>query len=175
MKNILISIAASILIGGFASAQSDEDLATDIDGNLLSPATAMEGCLYQAEFGRGTQEGCIGIMYEYCPENAGSTVDMLGCIEPEIQFWDQKLNSVYGDLINVYEDQDSDFDEVRALAPRLRNVQLEWVEWRDAKCGFAYDQYRGGTIGRLTGANCQLEETAKRALEIQDLLAEARM
>lgn len=175
MRRILVSLAAAILIGGLASAQSDYDLATDSDGNPLSPETALEGCLYQAMLGRGTEEDCIGIMYEYCPENAGTTVEMLGCIEPEIQFWDQKLNSAYGDLINVYEEQDSDFEDVRALAPRLRNVQLQWIDWRDAKCGFAYDQYRGGTIGRLTNANCRLEETAKRALEIQDLLVEARM
>ena len=61
------------------------------------------------------------------------------------------------------------------MAARLRETQRGWIEWRDLKCRFAYDEFRGGTLGRITGADCIMNMTAERAFELEDLKDAAEM
>ena len=77
----------------------------------------------------------------------------------------------------VYIENDgNEVDSYVQLAPILKTTQLAWIEWRDAKCkGFETYRYRGGTLGRVTAADCLMTMTAERVFELEDLLAEARM
>lgn len=169
--NLVIAIG---LIGVLsAAAQSEPEPASD--PLTLGPESAMEACMHQASIGTKSEQACIGVMIDHCPENIGTTVDILGCIEPELRYWDARLNAVYDDLIAAYEAQDAFMDDDRPITGLMRTTQLHWISWRDAKCGFEYQKYRGGTMGRISGAYCQMEETARRVFELQDLLAEAAM
>lgn len=176
-----ILVSAVVLLTSCASVSAQESELADpaepvVEAPaVLNPEEVIEGCLYQAEMGTGSPAGCIGVMVDHCPENLGTTVDMLNCLSTEIDFWEQRLVARYKTLKTLYLEQDSDFDEIRALGPQLENVQAAWADWRDAKCGFAYSQYRGGSLGRIVGADCRLEETARRVIELEELIAEAQM
>lgn len=176
-----ILVSAVLLLTSCASMSAQEsEVADPVEPVaeapvVLSPEEAVEGCLYQAEIGTGSSASCIGVMVDHCPENLGTTVDMLNCLSLEIDFWEQRLAARYETLMALYGEQDSDYDAIRALAPQLKNLQAAWADWRDAKCGFAYSQYRGGSLGRIVGADCRLEETARRTLELEELIAEAGM
>ena len=134
-----------------------------------SSTTVLETCLAEAEAGDRDRQSCVGKMYDACPGNAGSTLEMVTCITDETAFWDARLNQVYRELMALYQQQDSEFGDDYNMAARLRETQRGWIEWRDLKCRFAYDEFRGGTLGRITGADCIMNMTAERAFELEDL------
>ncbi|MEM1086555.1 MAG: lysozyme inhibitor LprI family protein [Pseudomonadota bacterium] len=121
---------------------------------------------------------CRGIIYEACPENAGSTQEMVECSDAGYRFWDGQLNANYRALVAAYQQED-EFEEADSpykLVPLLRDAQRAWVAYRDANCkGFERNRFRGGTMGRLSAASCLSSMTADRAQELADLLAETRM
>lgn len=171
MHRFLSFLLGSTLLACSVIAQSEP--AADVADQVISPQSALQVCLLEAELGSGAEKECIGMIIDHCPDNSGTTADMLDCIASEMAFWDDRLNSVYGELIAAYEALDKDMDDGRTVAALIRSTQRQWMTWRDAKCGFEYEKYRGGTMGRLAGAFCQMEETANRTFELQDLLAEA--
>jgi uncharacterized protein YecT (DUF1311 family) len=135
----------------------------------------IENCLAEAEAGGRNREPCVGRMYDACPGNAGSTLEMVTCITNETAFWDARLNEVYRELIDIYRRQDSEFSDDYNMVARLRDTQRGWIEWRDLKCRFAYDEFRGGTMGRITGADCMMSMTAERVFELEDLKETSEM
>ena len=137
----------------------------------------MAGCLYQGDMLGHSRDGCVGLMAKPCLDDAVSTRDMINCVGVETEFWDTRLNETYKALRAVYIENDGyEPDSYVQLAPLLKTTQLAWIEWRDAKCkGFETYRYRGGTLGRVTAADCLMTMTAERVFELEDLLAEARM
>ena len=163
---------------GLASAGADEIPGTPSseDDVAASHLDLLETCLADVATSERTEESCIGVSVYACLDGAVSTADMLGCIGPELAYWDERLNQSYRALYSTYTEQDTaDGFSPILLAPTLREVQRVWITWRDAKCGLEHDKFRGGTMGRITGADCHLQETAERALELEDLLEEARL
>lgn len=135
-----------------------------------APEAIIDDCLGQPGVQR--EDACIGVVAGACLVDALTTVEMLACFVPELEVWESRMMVAYEQLRVVYAEQDVDEDPVRALAPRLESVQTQWSAWRDAKCGFEYDQYRGGSLGRITHADCRLTETAQRALDLEASLSE---
>ncbi|WP_018148986.1 lysozyme inhibitor LprI family protein [Henriciella marina] len=160
----LLAFAAS----GAASAQADNS--TPSAGGVQ-----MQQCLDQAGNISADRAACIGTIINACPGIEGSTSDMVECIDRELTFWDARLNGAYKDLRAVYAEQDQDEPDGMQLADDLRDTQRAWIAWRDAKCSFAYREFRGGTIGRITGADCMNSMTAARAMELEEHIANARM
>lgn len=156
---------------GPALAQSDDT--ADAPITTASPAALVEDCLSEADQGMRARDTCIGVSVIPCSTDALTTVDMLGCLAPEAEVWETRLQTALDALRAVYFEQDAYEDPVRALAPRLDAYQAQWIIWRDAKCEFEYDKFRGGSMGRITRADCRLDETARRTLELEDLIAEA--
>ena len=171
------SLLAAALGTALLTANADENAGGTASDDPAATANlnVLEDCLSDVNTGPVTADRCIGVSVAACLNDAISTADILGCIEPERAYWDDRLNASYRALYALYTQQDTEdgFSPVK-LAPRLRDVQRVWITWRDAKCGLAYDKYRGGSMGRITGADCLLQETAERALELEDLLEEAR-
>jgi uncharacterized protein YecT (DUF1311 family) len=164
-----------LLIAGLTTTLLTANADQEPENEMTSPhLEVLEVCLSDVGDTAATDQNCIGVSVYSCLEGAFTTVDMLSCIEPERAYWDDRLNRAYRSLYAVYTQQDTEdgFSPVK-LAPRLRDVQRVWITWRDAKCGLAYDKFRGGSMGRITGADCHLQETAERALELEDLLEEA--
>lgn len=133
----------------------------------------VETCLSDAQQSDRTREDCIGVSVAPCATDALTTVEMLSCLMPEIEVWESRLQTTLDALRDLYAEQDADDDPARALAPRLDAYQAQWRTWRDAKCGFEYDKFRGGSLGRITSADCRLDETARRVFELEDLIEDA--
>ena len=140
-----------------------------------TPEALVTKCLQQAAAGEVTQDNCIGTYTGACVSTAFTTADMVGCVSSEAEVWEARMSAAYEVLLDVYGEQDADEDKIWALAPRLETLQDQWADWRAAKCGFAYAKFRGGSMGRITGANCHLDETANRVFELEILLEEARL
>lgn len=168
-RHLLISLAVWAAPIAVVQAQSIDPLAQAAGDPL--PARQLASCLEDAD--QGARESCIGISVAACTAEALTTVDMLGCLAPETEIWEARLSAAFDALRAVYVEQDGYDDPARALAPRLEAYQAQWTAWREAKCGFEYDKFRGGSMGRIASADCRLEETARRALELEDLIAEA--
>lgn len=151
-----------------------QEIDPSVDPNFDdSPAMMVETCLSDAQQSDRIREACIGVSVAPCATDALTTVEMLSCLMPEIEAWESRLQTALDALRDLYAEQDADDDPARSLAPRLDTYQAQWRTWRDAKCGFDYDKFRGGSLGRITSADCRLDETARRVFELEDLIEEA--
>jgi uncharacterized protein YecT (DUF1311 family) len=87
---------------------------------------------------------------------------MIDCISGETKRQDIRLNENY-----------------RRLLPKLSlhrkkellEAQRAWIRFRDANCRFYYDP-EGGSLSRVTAAECFLSATADRAKELKQLTDE---
>jgi len=99
--------------------------------------------------------------YSQCMDNASSTVAMSSCIQAETQLQDQRLNRVYKQLTSKLQ---------AAQQKSLRDVQRQWIAYRDANCKF-HVQASGGTLAQLEGGMCVLDMTRERAAELERVLS----
>ena len=159
MARLSLLVLIGFWINTFSFAQQEAPTAVD---------EVLEQCLANADVG-----SCAGVWVEQCLDDALTTVDVLNCYSTELSFWEARMSDHLAELEGLYAEQDMHEDASRALAPRLVVYQARWREWRAAKCAFEYDKFRGGSIGRITLADCQLGETAQRVEKIQSLREEA--
>lgn len=99
--------------------------------------------------------------YTQCMDKASSTVAMSACIEDETKLQDDRLNRVYKQLLGKLD------------APQqksLREVQRDWISFRDKNCKF-HVQASGGTMAQLEGGMCVLDMTRERAAELERILS----
>jgi len=96
--------------------------------------------------------------YEKCMRDAMNEYDALTCTEHEITRADKKLNIAYKEAM-------------KRVAPfrrnDLRNVERQWMKYRDTKCNFLYHK-ESGSAGLGAAAECKLNETIKRSIELQN-------
>ena len=99
--------------------------------------------------------------YSQCMDKASSTVAMSSCIQAETQLQDQRLNRVYKQLTSKLQP---------APQKSLRDVQRQWIAYRNANCTF-HVQASGGTLAQLEGGMCVLDMTRERAAELERVLS----
>ena len=99
--------------------------------------------------------------YSQCMDKASSTVAMSSCIQTESQLQDQRLNRVYKQLATKLD---------AGPQKSLRDVQRQWIAYRDANCKF-HVQASGGTLAQLEGGMCVLDMTRERAAELERVLS----
>lgn len=99
--------------------------------------------------------------YAQCMDKASSTVAMSSCIGAETKLQDARLNRVYKQLLAKLE---------TAPQKSLRDVQRQWIAYRDGNCKF-HVQASGGTMAQLEGAMCMLDMTRERAAELERVLS----
>ncbi|MGE8112080.1 MULTISPECIES: lysozyme inhibitor LprI family protein [Pseudomonas] len=99
--------------------------------------------------------------YSQCMDKASSTVAMSSCIQAETQLQDQRLNRVYKQLATKLG---------AGQQKSLRDVQRQWIAYRDANCKF-HVQASGGTMAQLEGGMCVLDMTRERAAELERVLS----
>lgn len=165
---IVVSIGLLALTpAGLSRAQDSGDV-VEASANEQAMAECLDSALAEIR----SSDSCIGTLTSACLSSAITTVDMIDCYGPETEFWETRMMSAYAELSEAYHRQDEEDDPIRALVPRLEHVQTQWAHWRDAKCGFENDKFRGGSLGRVVSTDCRLQETAERALELEELLEE---
>ncbi|WP_409260732.1 lysozyme inhibitor LprI family protein [Pseudomonas putida] len=99
--------------------------------------------------------------YSQCMDKASSTLAMSSCIQAQTQLQDQRLNRVYKQLMSKL-----------GSGPQkgLRDVQRQWIAYRDANCAF-HVQASGGTLAQIEGGLCVLAMTRERAAELERVLS----
>ena len=83
---------------------------------------------------------------------------MMACSDSETKIWDALLNTEYQRLLGAVEGKTKD-DIVKA--------QRQWVGLRDADCAIPYALFDGGTMAQPIGANCLMQSTAERMLQVR--------
>ncbi|BBH44411.1 lysozyme inhibitor LprI family protein [Pseudomonas sp. KU43P] len=99
--------------------------------------------------------------YTQCMDKASSTVAMSACIQAETKLQDARLNRVYKQLLGRLDS---------GQQKSLREVQRQWIGYRDANCRF-HVQASGGTMAQLEGGMCVLDMTRERAAELERVLS----
>ena len=138
---------------------------------LATPAAAQDlvyddqttlSCLEGAE-DPGAKQDCIGASSNACmdqTEGGSSTPVMGGCLEQEQKFWDDRLNTVYGELRSSYADRPD-------VSEALRDMQRAWISYRDARCDYIGTQWSGGTGMGPAIIGCMMEATAEQTLLLE--------
>lgn len=144
---------------------STPTFAEDTPDLLPADRAGMEQCL-QSAAGRGARaEECLGFVQDSCMESeeGQSTAGSVACIAREHVYWDSLLNQSYGRLRDTGDD---------AADRGLRDLQRQWLDWRQARCAFEARQYEGGTFANVAANLCFTSETARRAMDLTGMLAE---
>lgn len=102
---------------------------------------------------------CIGGFSAACLRHTENqtTVGMERCYLDEYRAWDVLLNRHFRDRARG------------AGGDELRQVQRAWITYRDRKCAFFRVHYAGGSMARWLAAQCMMDTTARRAIELRFL------
>ena len=108
-----------------------------------------------------------------CMDAAGGvTANMRDCMSAESERWDMRLNKAYKAILPIL---------AKRIAGHGTNVKKSfveaeraWLKYRKANCTY-YISRTGGTIDLINGASCWLDETARRTLELEEVLEMERI
>ncbi|MEL6518445.1 MAG: lysozyme inhibitor LprI family protein [Pseudomonadota bacterium] len=122
------------------------------------------------------REACVGAMTEAClagEPDGQTTVGMMQCVLAEHVVWDGYLNAEYRATMGWARAADQaegeDLPEFARRAEALRAAQRAWIAFRDTECGLAYAVWGAGSMRQIAGADCLMEMTARRALDLTNL------
>lgn len=117
--------------------------------------TAFAACL---PLGAHAQE-TMSPAYSACINRAQSTLDMVTCMNAEMDVQDKALNANYQSALAMFPpDQQT----------KLRKAQRIWLDFRKADCDVFYGK-ETGTMASIEAGQCMLQHTAKRAEELKRL------
>lgn len=117
---------------------------------------------------------CIGVAAARCMDSdAGSTtVGMSYCLGEELDYWDSRLNAAYAKVMAAAETTDAEMVELGSAAPKqaplLKQMQQDWIAYRDSACSYEGSRWGGGTGAGPAGVDCALVLTARQALWLED-------
>nr|WP_281390454.1 lysozyme inhibitor LprI family protein [Paracoccus amoyensis] len=93
------------------------------------------------------------------------------CLGQEYDIWDAKLNEAYQSLLSDAEATDKEMAELGSAAekqvPHLRDMQRNWIAFRDAACGYERSRWGGGTGGGPAATECMMRLTAQQFFWLQ--------
>ncbi|MEM8632133.1 MAG: lysozyme inhibitor LprI family protein [Pseudomonadota bacterium] len=141
----------------------------------FSPAET-ESCLLGVE--GNARLDCVGKSAQACIDTPDgyTTAGMSFCLGFERDYWDARLNAAYWPLMALEEQSDAELTELGSAAPKsapaLRDMQRAWIAFRDSACFYEVTQWGGGTGAGPASANCEMIQTARQALALEDRLAQ---
>ena len=133
---------------------------------------------FEAADRRGSKASCVGVLSDRCmdaDQNWGhTTLGMMLCKMAETTAWSKIVETELALTLDDFEQADS-FDRENAdidlpyRAPSLRETQASWQNYKTARCRTEYLTWRGGTLAKIAGANCDLNMTADHAVFLWSL------
>lgn len=166
-------LALAALAASPAWAQSDAEW-PPFDASLI------DACLESADRQTGTGTGtapdhaaCIGAASGPCIDSPDgySTVAMSYCLGEELDVWDRKLNDSYAKVLEAAKAADAEMAELGSAAekqePLLRQMQRDWIAFRDSACSYEGSRWGGGTGAGPAGVDCSLRLTAQQYLRLR--------
>ena len=100
--------------------------------------------------------------YTSCMDTAASTLAMRHCMSEESQRQDHRLNAAYGKAMAGIS---------KTKQAQLRDVQRQWIKYRDASCAL-YTGLTGGTIDGINASACLMRATRERADALEAITAQ---
>ncbi|WBU65321.1 lysozyme inhibitor LprI family protein [Paracoccus aerodenitrificans] len=177
------ALAAALSAWSLAAAQdfATEDVAAVPPDEPAEELALVALCLEQADAAPDSRAGrsgtgCIGLAAQACMAQPGgdSTASMIGCTAQETAFWDGILNESYQELIAEAKGWTHPGDPrvTTEMAPEilLRQMQRDWIAYRDSTCDWNARPWQGGSIVGVIRAGCLLDETALQALRLRRAL-----
>ena len=129
---------------------------------IAKAATRIEACLAkQSKSANAKPAACIGLIKSKCDGqiSAGGEAAHATCSDNETAAWDVLLNKKWAEL-------SANMEEKRFAA--LKAVQKLWLSYRDAKCAFL-ETDETSMMGYMNAADCRMDETSRRVLELREI------
>ncbi|WP_295048729.1 lysozyme inhibitor LprI family protein [uncultured Paracoccus sp.] len=139
-------------------------------------ATRIDACLEGAQTANPDapdHAACIGAASGPCIDSpdGDSTVAMSWCLSEELAVWDRKLNDSYAHVLAGAKATDAEMAEMGSAAaqqePLLRQMQRDWMAFRDSACSYEGSRWGGGTGAGPAGVECSLRLTAQQYLRLR--------
>lgn len=92
-----------------------------------------------------------------------SQPEMTQCARKEYQKADTELNKAYSQLLAILDDDEK---------LQLKEVQNNWIKYRDSNCSFVADQFKGGTMRPMVYAFCLADLTSERTAHLINQMKE---
>lgn len=169
MRRGAIALAAALSLAAGAVWAQDEP---QYDPALLT------SCL-EGKTGADARAACIRVAADACmaQTGGGTTVGMVRCLAAEHGDWDARLNTVYARLMTEQEAADAELAALGSAvkpvrAKWLKEMQRNWIAYRDAACEFDAAQWSGGTGSGPSFAGCRLDLTARQTLHLETYLGQ---
>lgn len=108
----------------------------------------------------GSQDAQLSPTYAPCMSKATATSELMACIQAEFLIQDRRLNEHYKNLMGRLEED---------RRKQLQETQRLWLKYIEANCSF-YHPPHGGSAHRVMAADCAVQERARRATELADLV-----
>lgn len=155
MKLHHIFLAVLVMLGAVAPSvaqQRDED-----EAGWVGFVEGIETCLADKKPLLTLGYQCIGHFSAACLKHGENqtTIGMERCYLDEFRAWDVLLNRYYKDRPKG------------ARSDELQQVQRTWITYRDRKCAYFQTHFSGGSMARWLGAQCMMDTTARRAIELR--------
>lgn len=160
MMRMTVLILGLALIPAPVLAQDEVQLDADLTRTCLAAQAGEDG----------QPETCIGVAAAQCMEQPGgfTTYGMSACLGLEYDLWDGMLNDSYRRVMAGAEAADAEMADMGSAAPKqvpaLREMQRNWIDFRNAACAFENSRWGGGTGGGPASVQCALTLTARQTL-----------
>ncbi|HEX8180644.1 MAG TPA: lysozyme inhibitor LprI family protein [Pyrinomonadaceae bacterium] len=122
---------------------------------LLLALSALPPAGLRAQKGRQQQQK------DTCFDTAHTQLELNECADKDYKTADAALNRVYNQLAAKLSNEEK---------AKLKEVELNWLKYRDANCTFEADAYAGGSIAPFTYSNCLARMTRTRTDELREQL-----
>lgn len=167
-----MKIFAVLGLGAVVAVGSALPVAAQSDGLVYSDNEVIF-CLSVSEM-PAERRTCIGKSADACmnaTDMGGTTVGMGGCLSKELEYWDARLNRIYGQVRALEKQRDAENADAGATLPSseaaLRAMQRAWIPFRDAKCAYEHTLWGGGTGGGPAVLACLMDTTATQTLLLE--------
>jgi uncharacterized protein YecT (DUF1311 family) len=150
-----LAIMASLVVFPAKTGAASRDTYT------LQDKATIEACLEKARRNSQHARVCIGEATSVCEtlREMANQAGIQDCMKREAAYWDKILNDRYQQLLANFSKKN---------AEKLKAMQRSWLAWRKEKCELPYMLYEGGSMARVMAANCMMETTGIRALELDE-------
>jgi len=135
-------------------------------------AAKVEACVVSAVEQNSEGSACIGIIFDACEGNAGTTYSMSACFSQEHAFWQSMVVRTFEAVSAAYRISDRRSVLEEPLSESLAKAQAAWTAYAEAECRFSYDKMGKGSIRGIEAAACKRDLAAERAIFLRSLSAE---
>jgi uncharacterized protein YecT (DUF1311 family) len=148
----IAALAAIVVAGVVHTAAAQGAQANRKDAGAIRACTEK----YAENINEAERRCIFAIVVEPCTKTkvGQSSQGASACYHVEQDIWDELLNENFRVLRDGLDD---------AQKVKLRDMQRDWIAYRNTTCGFYYDKIQGTMANEMTAA-CLARETARRAL-----------